>query len=904
MLFVSRGPMVFGYEALWQNKRDLSLSNNAIESAGDSQLSLQRLSELPLSTRASSLRQKVFKRLNSSVVDHPSAIYHQPFASIKATLSNARPEISLPLASGQHITVALRRNRVIPTSMQTRYPDIQSFDGVDVQTGQTIASVVISGNKLYANITHGKTTTYIDALDHEYYYVRDKYPLDDDQERIKDRTLRSREGSDDLAHKAGELHAVKKTYRIAFATTYEYSRFFGGDKNDVLAALVNLVNRINVVMRRDLAIDFVLAEDSDFAFFVDSNDPFANDDSDIYEAPYVLATYVGNDKFDLGHVLTTTTGGIAGVGVACDDDLFSLGEYAQGAWKAAGASGNNSPDLDSFYIDFVAHEIGHQLGAEHSFNGVSGTCSGNRVANSAFEPGSGSTIMSYAGLCDDQNIQSFADDYFHIHSVLEVRQYLTADRYGIGNSCGVSWQEENQQPTISAEQSIVIPANTPFVLSAKADDGDADQLTYNFEQYDLGRQTNSRQAMIDNGDSPIFRSFVPSTRPYRYFPSLQSIVSGRLQPGESYPTTERTMNFKVSVRDQQGNLSYATVSVEVDPSAGPFTVDRPSKNTVLTEQATTEVVWQVANTDSGNVQCKYVDITLSANGGDSFAYPLLTDTNNDGRETVSLPAISSSDTLIKVACSTSSFFALSTPFTLNNQSTQSIVPVISGQRRIVINEDQTLSLDLNDIIVDDDDSQYPEQFTVTVLNGDNYSNSRVRGINTITFPSDQNGIVEIFVKVNDGVNDSEVFVLQVFIQSVNDAPEANDDEFVVLSASNDEVFDVLANDTDVDLLTSDDEQLRIVAIDYNGPASVRIEGDYIVYNGNGAAPSKAQFNYTIEDALGAQSTATIRVRTNAETADKASAGGGLSMGQVVWLWLLVVLKVTHKLLRCSGKRPT
>ncbi|QBY02894.1 hypothetical protein E2K93_00255 [Thalassotalea sp. HSM 43] len=797
---------------------------------------------------------------------------------------------SVPLINGTIVDVRLKSNRLIPANLQQKYPDIRSFDAVNIKTGVKLGSITQSPNGLYATLRHQGQTTYIDPMQQAgYYRVSEKRNGANTSSLIKDEMLRNKVGGDTALAAKDNLEPVNKTYRIAFATTSEYSAYFGNSKQQVLVAIVNLVSRINEIYSRELAVDFVLSERIDNGFYIapedqagnydHSQDPFENDDGDVYENPKVLATMVGNQYFDIGHVLTTSAGGLAGVGVVCDNDLFSLSDHDVGAWKAVGVSGYNNPSLDSFYIDFVAHELAHQLGAEHSFNSLSGSCSGNRYSQSAYEPGSGSTIMSYAGICDDTNLQQNSDDYFHVNSILEIRQYLTDDPYDIGNSCGVDWQQSNNQPELQVASSFVIPKQTPFVIEAQASDADGDVITYGFDQFDLGNGSFDRDGMKDDGSRPIFRSIEPSALSYRYFPSLLSITSNTLMVGENYPTTRRALNFKVTARDQRGGVAIEDIQVRVDNNAGPFTIDMPNASTVLSDEGQTPVQWQVANTDQGEVQCKQVNILFSANGGNSFDYLLARDTANDGSEMVTVPNINTDQAHIKVACSTPSFFALSKAFTLSNSSARNAVPEIIGQKQITIIEDQFIEIDLNDLYVQDADNSYPQQFTLIILAGDGYSVDN----NNITFDEHVNGYVTITVKVNDGQEDSPTYPISVYIQPVNDIPVANQDSYSIDKDVNNISLNVLANDTDADIEAGENDALRIVSFDYQGQGVLAPDNGEFLYSPPSGFSGTETFTYTIEDNAGSQATATVSVKV-----DDDDSGGRFSWQFMLWLFMILL----------------
>ena len=257
-------------------------------------------------------------------------------------------------------------------------------------------------------------------------------------------------------------------YRIAVAATGEYTAKHGGTVEGAIAAITTTLNRVNMVMERDLGIHLKLVENNHLLINTDAqSDPFTKTDlvELVAENQAFIDSVIGSENYDLGHLFTTKGGGIAAIASACNS-------YR----KAQGVSGISNPVSDSFDLDFVAHEIGHQLGATHTFNSSQGLCSGNtRTAETAFEPGSGSSIMSYAGYCGLDNLQSNTDAMFHIGSIQQINGYTSS---GQGNICGVRHTVENQAPLPDAGKNAIIPSRTPFELMGNALDADGDALIY------------------------------------------------------------------------------------------------------------------------------------------------------------------------------------------------------------------------------------------------------------------------------------------------------------------------------------------------------------------------------------------------------------------------------------------
>ena len=470
-----------------------------------------------------------------------------------------------------------------------------------------------------------------------------------------------------------------RTYRLALAATGEYTAVFGGTKAAAQTVMITTVNRVNAIYERDFAVRMNLINNTNIIYTSGSTDPYTNTNGArmMCENEKTVDAAIGPANYDIGHVFSTGGGGVAGLGVVCDNTIdiyLGCSTGLNGSIKAAGVTGSSNPTGDAFDVDYVAHEMGHQFGGPHTFNGTIGACGGgNRNASTAYEPGSGSTIQAYAGICGVENLQAHSDPYFHASSQTSILAYITNTAPDYGGACPVTTATGNSPPTVSAGANFTIPRSTPFTLTATGADANGDSLTYTWEQMNLGGSTNSNP-YTDDGTRPLFRSFNPSSSSERTFPRLSSLLTNTNPYGELLPTTTRALNFRVTARDNRsggGGTASADMLINVIGAAGPFALISPNTAVSLNGNSAQTITWSVAGTTAAPINTANVNLLLSTDSGNSFWRVLAANTPNDGTQVVTLPNISVAGTArVKVAATNSVYFDFSDAnFSIARQST-------------------------------------------------------------------------------------------------------------------------------------------------------------------------------------------------------------------------------------------
>ena len=592
--------------------------------------------------------------------------------------------IEIPLPDGSLYRARVFNYPILHAELQAKYPDIYSFTGYGIDEQNSIIKCDIGPAGFHAMILSPKYgTIFIDPLQEDVegqyisYYKKD-YATESKKSFscIVDDSFQPKENGKKHQSESLTSDCILRKYRLALACTGEYASFHGGTKAKALAAMNTTMTRVSGVYERDLAVTFEIIQNNDLIIFLNGiTDPYFNNDGGamLGQNQATIDATIGSANYDIGHVFSTGGGGIASLYAICNAGN-----------KAQGVTGSGSPVGDPFDIDYVAHEMGHQFNANHSFNN---DCGGNINPSTAFEPGSGTTIMAYAGVCDP-NVAFNSDDLFHKISLDEISNYITQEA---GNTCPVKINLDNNAPSVNAGLDQIIPKSTPFELSAIAIDPEGDSLTYCWEQFDNEIVTHPPVSTYTNG--PSFRSFKPTDNPTRIFPQIATIVANNTSLWEVLPGAARKLNFSVSVRDNhQGGGCYATddLKLTVNASAGPFLVTAPNSPLQWTIGETQTVLWNVANTEKSPINCAEVDIYLSTDGG--FTYPILlvSAVANTGSYPIEVPNYPGTKNRIKVKAHNNVFFDISnTNFTIKIPTSPTFSLFLNNPKAVVCTEQDT-----------------------------------------------------------------------------------------------------------------------------------------------------------------------------------------------------------------------
>jgi len=599
--------------------------------------------------------------------------------SLKAVLINspqrtsitkaATVVLTLPDADGQMERFRVYENSNMDPALAALYPEIKSYIGIGIDNPTATAYFSVSplGFKsmvLYAD----KSAVFIepfsqDLTTYSVYKKSDKIQSLSHFECAVVDELTPQVDSGVLRPNADD--AVLRTFRLAMSVTGEYTAYFGGTKALALAAINNSMTRVNGVFEKDFSARMVLIANNDLVIYTAAaTDPYSAASgmaSWNSQLQATLTSVIGEANYDVGHLFGATGGGGNAGCIGC---ICVNGQKGSGYTSPA----DGIPAGDNFDIDYVAHELGHQFGGNHTFT------TGNEGTGVHMEPGSGSTIMGYAGITT-LDVQPHSDAYFHAISIQQITNNIKA------KTCSVNTATGNSIPTANAGLDYTVPKSTPFMLTATATDADGDVLTYNWEQMDSQTTTAAPSATKTTGVN--FRSYNSTTSPTRYFPRMASVLTGATTTAgseltvEALPSVARTLNFRVTVRDNRaggsGNNSDDVV-VSVNATAGPFSVTAPNTAVSYAGGSLQTITWAVAGTTANGVNCANVDVLLSTDAGATWT-TLLAATPNDGTEAVSIPNTPGTTNRIMVKGTNHIFFDVSnTNFTITSGVTDLVAP--------------------------------------------------------------------------------------------------------------------------------------------------------------------------------------------------------------------------------------
>lgn len=601
--------------------------------------------------------------------------------SVAGNTSGHKVIITLPNAKGELEKFEMVEASNFDKKLQKMFPEIRAFSGRSLSDKAATVKLSISPQGIQTMVFRTATENeFIEAYsqDRKTYAVfksqrqPGKLPWACSTEDVKlTENIGNQIGGSGVTARSG---ANLKTLRLAQSVTAEYSNYFGATSSAqvglVLAAINNTLTRCNGVYEKDLALHLnLIANTTSVIYYNASTDPYSAASTGAggawnNELQNTLTAVIGEANYDIGHLFGATGGGGNAGCIGCVCTNGSKG-------KGFTSPKDGIPTGDNFDIDYVVHEVGHQLGANHTFS------HNNEGTGVNKEVGSGITIMGYAGITT-QDVAPHSIDIYHQASIAQIQANINT------KTCPVTSTIVNATPVVNTVSNYTIPISTPFALTGSATDADAgDVLTYCWEQNDnasTAQTGNSSRASTTKASGPNWITYSPTTSPVRYFPNLNTILAGGTTTGpitggdagvliEALSSVSRTLNFRLTVRDNApysstapisvGQTQFTDVVVTVSNTSGPFTVSAPNTAVSWAGGSSQNITWNVANTTVAPVSCANVKISLSTDGGQTFPTVLVASTPNDGSQAVTIPNTPTTTARIKIEAVGNIFFDIS-----------------------------------------------------------------------------------------------------------------------------------------------------------------------------------------------------------------------------------------------------
>jgi hypothetical protein len=568
--------------------------------------------------------------------------------------------VSFPTSDGTFKNFRIIEASNFAPELQARYPDIRSYAGQGIEDPSEIIRFSVSPKGFQSmTLSTNQKASFIEPYteDAMYYTVFDRSQkgvnTDDFICEVTDQMNKTINKGASTMKNADD--GILRTYRLAMSATGEYTAYHGGTKAAALAAMNATMTRVNGIYETDFNVTLILIANTDAVIYTNSStDPYGSTTTNYNsQLQSTLTSVIGESNYDIGHLVANlqNNGNAGCIGCVCTNGQ-----------KGSGWTSHTVPEGDNFDVDYVAHEMGHQFGANHTW-----TFNGNEGSGAQMEPGSGSTIMGYAGITGaTYDVQPHSDPYFHAKSIQQVTDYVKS------TSCQTDTNTGNAVPTVNAGSNYTIPKGTPFVLTGTASDANSsDVLTYCWEQFDQNNAVTKLPSTTATA-GVAFRSYLPTTDNKRYFPNLSVVKTGATSwTWEAVPNVARTLNFRLTVRDNKaggGANNSDDMIVSVNGTAGPFVVNSPNTNIVWNVGTTQTVTWAVAGTTANGVNVANVDIFLSTDGGDTYPIALATGVPNNGSADILVPNNVGTQNRIMVKGSNHIFFDISnTNFSIEGQ---------------------------------------------------------------------------------------------------------------------------------------------------------------------------------------------------------------------------------------------
>ena len=368
---------------------------------GKSYWTLIKESEIQITGERTIIPQK-YKTVHLSGTELKNLLFAAPNED-NVSLRNSQVTIDLPLPDGSIQKFRVVEALVMAPELAAKFPNIKTFSVEGVDDPRANGKLDWTEFGFHGMIRRPSGDLFIDPYsrnntsDYITYFTADfkKDPKDIIPEvGVIGESIKKETSVEKVQAMICSGTKLRK-YRLAIGCTFQYAEAATGktapSASEILSVVTTSVNRVDGIYETEVAVRMVLvANETDVLFGTDAADPYtgnSNANTLISESQSIITSKIGSANFDIGHTFSTGGGGLANLGCICTSGK-----------KASGITGSSKPVGDPYDVDYVAHEMGHQFGGNHTFAANTGSCSGN--GNGANRSGTRKRCNHY-GLCRD-----------------------------------------------------------------------------------------------------------------------------------------------------------------------------------------------------------------------------------------------------------------------------------------------------------------------------------------------------------------------------------------------------------------------------------------------------------------------------------------------------------------------
>ena len=292
----------------------------------------------------------------------------------------------------------------------------------------------------------------------------------------------------------------------------------GKNKISLMFEFVKLINRVNVILQREVAVSLQLHPNTDKLMCLESYDGLYDDRNNKFgNFKFIQKRGIEPSTCDIVRVVTNKLAISSSQNTVCSHDN-----------KAIGVVGNKLEN-SAVLVTLFAHSICHSLGAEHTFMQCNTEENDSKSSVTSFD---GASLMSNCGNCRHRL-------YMDAGNRDKINKFLRT--INCGQKFPLQIPDIQISPEISETSQCELPSNSFFRLGLTGLQ-EKDWLSIDVvTSIDENAKCNDRSVTS-------FRSWEPTDRKYRYFPSERSIgLDTKENVSEIAPQNEQTFTFRFTI---------------------------------------------------------------------------------------------------------------------------------------------------------------------------------------------------------------------------------------------------------------------------------------------------------------------------------------------------------------------